>query len=46
MVVEPVVGVELLLPLVVPEPQAARSASNRGIPIVKAKILDHLFFIM
>jgi hypothetical protein len=33
-------------PLDVPEPQAARMPSNRGIPNVKAKIRDQLFFIM
>jgi len=46
MVVEPVAGVEELPLLVVPAPQAASIASNRGIPIVKAKIRDQLLFMM
>jgi hypothetical protein len=47
MVVEPAAGVVLLLPLVVvPDPQATRIANNKGIPIVKARIRDQLFFMM
>jgi hypothetical protein len=45
-VVEPVTAVALVPVLVVPEPQAARIASNRGIPNVKAKIRDQLLFMI
>jgi len=39
-----VVGVEVLPD--VPAPQAASSASNRGMPIDRAKIRDQLLFMM
>jgi hypothetical protein len=45
MVVEPV-GVGVVAPPVVPDPQATRIANNMGMPIVKAKIRDQLLLIM